>query len=343
MKITAKEILGNENYPAISYGGYRTRDRYKVPTINQIKEDLQILYAAGFRVLRTFEAHTSIAKNLLQAIKELDIEMYVMLGAWINAKDANTVNINHDDEDYDFNKYQIDECVRLANQYNDIVKMIAVGNESMAHFALNYYTSSDVILKWVNHLQQLKNEDKLDKDLYVTSSDDYTSWNNCNKDLLKAVDFISMHVYPFHYISNDSTYSDIEKSIEYVKEQYFKIKQLTDTPIHIGETGWATKDNYLHKEVANEINQKMYYEKIKKLSNELSISCFYFSAFDEPWKQLSHADGFQNHYGLFTFDGRAKFALWKMVDENKFKKLGRGIFCSEVTKTYDGKLEWLNN
>ena len=36
---SAKEFIGNPNYPAISYGGYREKSREKQPTINQIKED----------------------------------------------------------------------------------------------------------------------------------------------------------------------------------------------------------------------------------------------------------------------------------------------------------------
>ena len=50
MKITANEILGNKDYPAISYGGYRKISRDLQPTIDEIKEDLKILSAVGYRV-----------------------------------------------------------------------------------------------------------------------------------------------------------------------------------------------------------------------------------------------------------------------------------------------------
>ena len=39
---TAADILGNSNYQAISYGGYRTTSRDTVPTIDQIKDDMRI-------------------------------------------------------------------------------------------------------------------------------------------------------------------------------------------------------------------------------------------------------------------------------------------------------------
>ena len=38
MNITAKEILGNNNYPAISYGGYRKTSRDFQPSIDEIKK-----------------------------------------------------------------------------------------------------------------------------------------------------------------------------------------------------------------------------------------------------------------------------------------------------------------
>ena len=37
---SAAEILGNPNYLAISYGGYRTKSRDDQPSITQLKEDL---------------------------------------------------------------------------------------------------------------------------------------------------------------------------------------------------------------------------------------------------------------------------------------------------------------
>ena len=51
-----------------------------------------------------------------------------------------------------------------------------------------------------------KKENKLPKDLWITSSDDFASWgggdtayqNSDLEDLIRAVDYISMHTYPFH-------------------------------------------------------------------------------------------------------------------------------------------------
>ena len=89
----ASQILGNPNYLAISYGGYRTNSRDVQPTISELKEDMLILEAAGIRIVRTYNLQYAKASNVVKAIHELkkensSFEMYVMLGAWIDCKDA---------------------------------------------------------------------------------------------------------------------------------------------------------------------------------------------------------------------------------------------------------------
>ena len=370
MEKTASMILGNPNYPAISYGGYRERTRDVQPSVDDAKEDMRILHAAGFRILRTYDTHLDLAKNTLEAIKQIktedpSFEMYVMLGAWITAANPNTDNVIHNQEDYDFNKYEIDETVRLANLYPDIVKVIAVGNEAMVHWATSYFVTPDIILKWVNYLQGLKKTNQLPENLWITSSDDFSSWGgggaeyhtNELNELIQAVDFISMHTYPFHnthynpYFWQYSDTTDQEKQINelmqnaknFAKDQFLAVRKYIDSidktkSIHIGETGWATVDTYLYGETgsraADEYKQAIYYRHMQDLCNELSISCFYFSAFDEPWKDYANIDGSENHFGLFTVDGRAKYALWEMVDNEIFKDLNRGK--NSILKSFDG-------
>ena len=370
MEKTASMILGNPNYPAISYGGYRERTRDVQPSVDDAKEDMRILHAAGFRILRTYDTHLDLAKNTLEAIKQIktedpSFEMYVMLGAWITAANPNTDNVIHNQEDYDFNKYEIDETVRLANLYPDIVKVIAVGNEAMVHWATSYFVTPDIILKWVNYLQGLKKTNQLPENLWITSSDDFSSWGgggaeyhtNELNELIQAVDFISMHTYPFHnthynpYFWQYSDTTDQEKQINelmqnaknFAKDQFLAVRKYIDSidktkSIHIGETGWATVDTYLYgatgSRAADEYKQAIYFKHMQDLCNELSISCFYFSAFDEPWKDYANIDGSENHFGLFTVDGRAKYALWEMVDNEIFKDLNRGK--NSILKTFDG-------
>ena len=51
--MTAEKLLGNINYQAICYGGYRTKTRDNEPSIAELKEDMKILSAMNIKIIRT--------------------------------------------------------------------------------------------------------------------------------------------------------------------------------------------------------------------------------------------------------------------------------------------------
>jgi len=163
-EISAKDILGNPEYLAFSYGGYRQNTREIVPTVEELKDDMKILSAMGIKLLRTYNTNQyEHAANLLKAIQELktedpDFEMYVMLGTWIECEGAWSDNANHNAGNIENNTSEINAAIEMAKTYPDIVKIIAVGNEAMVQWAIKYYVTPNVILKWVNHLQELKKD-----------------------------------------------------------------------------------------------------------------------------------------------------------------------------------------
>ena len=138
--ISAKEILRNPEYQAISYSGYRELSRDIVPAIKELKEDMLLLEAMGIKIVRTYNVYLDAVPRLLEAISELkkedpEFEMYVMMGAWIDAKNAWTEKPDRiRNEDSPRNVKEIERAVNLAVKYPDIVKIIAVGNEAMVHW-----------------------------------------------------------------------------------------------------------------------------------------------------------------------------------------------------------------
>ncbi|WP_439131315.1 glycosyl hydrolase family 17 protein [Polaribacter sp.] len=373
--LTAAEILGNPKYLAISYGGYRENSREIQPTIPQLKEDLKIMHAMGIRILRTYNVQPKLphASNILKAISQLkkenaNFEMYVMLGAWIDCLNAWTdKEPNHDIESPE-NEGEIARAVALANQYPDIVKVIAVGNEAMVKWATSYFVQPNVILKWVNYLQNLKKEGELSKDVWITSSDDFSSWGGGDEtykvkdleDLIKAVDYVSMHTYPYHYThympgfwtvpENEQNLSDIEKVDKAMLRAANKAKQLyqkvvdyvhsidTTKTVHIGETGWATISSGHYgvngSRATDQYKQGLYYKHLRDWTNKEGIACFYFEAFDEQWKDAQNPLGSENHFGLINLKGEAKYPIWDLVDQGTFKGLTRG--GKTITKTFGG-------
>lgn len=378
--MTAEAILGNPDYLAMSYGGFRKTSRDIEPTILEIKEDMKILSAMGVKIIRTYNVHLQEATTILEAITKLKKEdetfqMYVMLGAWIDCKNAWTnLEPNHDVES-DANAAEIDKAVALASQYPEIVKIIAVGNEAMVKWATAYYVQPTVILKWVNHLQELKKAGRLPADLWITSSDNFASWGGGESQyhvpdlekLIKAVDYISMHTYPMHDTHYNPTFwgvlkfenaltkeekinASLIRAVNYSKTQYNSVENYmkswnVNKPIHIGETGWASTYNEHYgnegSKATDEYKQALFYDHMRTWTNEAKISYFYFEAFDEQWKDGKNPAGSENHFGLFTVNGQAKYALWNLIDKNKFKGLTRNGY--PIEKTYDGNKEALLN
>ncbi|MBK8566872.1 MAG: glycosyl hydrolase family 17 [Saprospiraceae bacterium] len=371
--LTAKDILGNPNYLAISYGGYRETSREIQPTVEQLKEDLKILAAMNIKVLRTYNTKFAEASNLLKAIHELkqkdpNFEMYVMLGAWIDCEKAWTNHPHHDKEDTEANLAEIQRAVDMANQYPDIVKIIAVGNEAMVKWAASYFVQPWVILKYVDQLQALKKAGKLPKDLWITSSDNFASWGGGGDEyhvedltkLIKSVDYVSMHTYPMHdthynpafwgNFEGEETLSHTAKitaamtrARDYAIAQYQSVAKYMkalgiEKPIHIGETGWASSCNGHYgangSKATDEYKEGLYYQMMREWTNKEGIACFYFEAFDEIWKDAANPGGSENHFGLFTIDGQAKYAIWDLVDKGIFKGLTRG--GNPIVKTYNG-------
>ncbi|MFN1834431.1 glycosyl hydrolase family 17 protein [Balneola sp. MJW-20] len=372
--VTAKEILGNPDYKAISYGGYREITRDLQPTVSQLKEDMLLLHAMGIRIVRTYNVHLDHASNVLAAIRELkkedpDFEMYVMLGAWIDAKNSWTDHpVRVRDEDSKRNQVEMDTAIRLINEYPDIVKILAIGNEAMVHWQVEYYVEPSIILKWVNYAQDKKAKGELPEELWVTSSDDFASWGGGGNEyktedlneLIRSVDYISMHTYPMHnthynpdfwYAPNeDESLSDLEKiEAAMIRSRDFAISQYdtvvsymnsigVDKPVHIGETGWATLSNEFYGEsearATDEFKSARYYQLIHEWAKEAGVTIFYFEAFDEQWKDAQNPEGSENHFGLFNLKSQAKYAIWDLVDEGVFDGLTRD--GKAITKTFNG-------
>jgi exo-beta-1,3-glucanase (GH17 family) len=395
------DLLGSPNYRAISYGAWRSDVRESgalVPTVEQQKEDMKILAALGFKVLRTYNTQNYIGldgksntENLLEAISQLNaeadasgepFEMYVMLGIWIDGLNSFTDKEVIHDQENPTNALEMSMAIKLAKQYPEIIKVMAVGNEAMVHWA-PYYVVPGIILKHVNSLQALKEQGELAQDLWITSSDNHASWgsegvngdyiNEDLKELIATVDYISLHIYPFHdtfyhdtfwSIPSEEAHFSIQQKVDAAMERS-KVEALTQTlatqqymlglgiekQIHIGETGWASvanvnygddsEGNDLQSRAADEYKQKAFYDAMQTWSDEFGASMFYFQGFDEPWKGDMHNPGdSEKHFGLIDIEGNAKYVVWDKVDKLNSLSLTRGSVTS-FTKSFDGNIKQL--
>jgi exo-beta-1,3-glucanase (GH17 family) len=332
----------------------------------------------NIKVLRTYNVHYAEAENLLRCIKEMkqedpEFEMYVMLGAWIDCLNAWTGLPTDHNQESPKNEIEIKKAVELTNLYQDIVIVLAVGNEAMVKWATSYYVQPWIILKWVNYLQELKAKGELPADLWITSSDNFASWGggaseyhveDLNK-LYEAVDYISVHTYPMHDthynpefwgVLPDETDLDQEEQIykamlrardyavnQYQSVIYYMLSLGIEKPVHIGETGLATFSNEHYgptgAKATDEYKSKLFHDLIREWSDANHVSCFYFEAFDEQWKDSANPGGSENHFGLINLKSQAKYTLWDLVDQGVFDGITRD--GKPITKTFDGDFDAL--
>lgn len=376
--LTADVILGNPDYPAISYSGWRTTRRAAelCPTVAELKEDLLLMHAMGVRVIRTYNTQMfPQAERTLQAISELQeedpgFEMYVMLGAWIQRLGVDSEGSSPTVGDEVFNGLEIRRAIELAEAYPQIVKIIAVGNEAMVTWQPHHVAPS-IIHKWVNVLREAREDGRLDPDLWITTSDNWAALGGeasyRNDDLLallRSLDYVSLHTYALHDTYYYPTFNwalaaesglpateqqarAVERALAHQRAQVEAMRAYMtgngiDREIHIGETGWATRDDsHIGDEgtrATNEYTAKLFHDGLRAWTDSEGVSCFYFQAFDEPWKS-STVDGSESHFGLFTAAGEAKAAIWHLVDAGAFEGLGRN--GKVVTKTFGGDMERL--
>ena len=104
----------------------------------------------------------------------------------------------------------------------------------------------------MSHLQDLKKENKLPKNLWITSSDNFASWGggsdeyhteDLNK-LIKEVDYISMHTYPMH----DTHYNPV---FWYTKEEKPNIEKVNNIMLRARDYAVSQYDSVAHFTIAS--------------------------------------------------------------------------------------------
>ena len=305
---------------AVAYSPYRTATSEaglaaeSIP-LNNIKQDLQLLRRAGFGAVRVFDSSDKVAAQTIQAIRELNLDMKVMLGVWINTTSGSNAAANRV-----ANNAEIARAVALANAYPDVVKAISVGNETLVSWnTWNPQTTQDM----ASYLRDIRKRVSQP----ITTDDNWAffaaNMGEKNPDpVINEIDFVSMHTYPII----DAQYSlwdwkqtqaaagtqrvaaMMDAAIAKAKADYRSVRNHLDSaghatmPIVVGETGWKAEPSGGEAMRASPVNQKMYYERLLAWKQESGgpKTIVYFSAFDEAWKQSD------DKWGMFNAQRQAR-------------------------------------
>jgi exo-beta-1,3-glucanase (GH17 family) len=302
---------------AICYSGFREGqhpdrgDGAVNPSYEETLEDLQILSKnSNFNLIRVYDSGEN-TQTILRVIKENNLNIKMMLGIWLKAEISNhegcpwlTEPIPQKvlDQNKIDNMKEIESGIRLANEYNDIIVAVAVGNEALVEWNDHMVT----VEKIIEYVRKVKDEVEQE----VTVADNFKWWALDGKELSAEVDFISIHVYPVW------EGQDIETGLSYSIDNIQEVKDsLPEARIVITEAGWATTASEFG-ERASEEKQERYYNEIMNWADEMNYTLFFFEAFDEPWKgDPSNPIGAEKHWGLFKVDRTPKKVMQKLYPE----------------------------
>ena len=299
---------------AVAYSPYRSAVNVDglagevVPPAN-IKQDLDLLVAAGFGLIRLFDSDDKVGKQTLQVIRSNNLNIKVQLGVYIQSGND------------PFNQAQLARAVALANEFRDIVVAVSIGNETMVVWSFNKVAPAVM----AGYISKVRNQITQP----ITTDDNYLFWASAPTTITDVIDFASLHTYSELDTFFDPTRWDwkfknvpaaeraaamMDGAIAEARRQYnegrayLDSKGLSNIPITIGETGWNAVDLGRLAFRAHPVNQKMYLDRLNAWAVEGRASAgpkavVYFEAFDEPWKLGD------DKWGLFNAQRQARYAI----------------------------------
>lgn len=292
---------------AIAYSGFREGqhpDRgmgAKNPSDEEILEDLKILVANDFGLIRLYDAGEN-SRATLRLIREHELPITVLQGIWLNAEFSNHEGCEwlHEPIPEDelaanvlVNQAEVARGIELANEYSSIVVAVNVANEALVSWNDHMVPVEQVI----NYVRQVKAQIEQP----VTVADNYEWWIEDGAELAREVDFLGIHTYPAW------EGKPIDEGLSYTIENLQRVRAaLPDKPIAVLEAGWATTAEEFG-ERASEANQERYYNEINDWAITHNMTIFFFEAFDEPWKgDPARPLGAEKHWGIFNVDRSPK-------------------------------------
>ena len=283
----------------ISYSPYRDGegpDTEGLTSKEHILEDLMII-AQRWNLIRLYGADPQ-HRRILEVIRDNNLPIKVMQGIWLDGHQTEAENTA-----------QVEEGIRLANEFPDIVTAVNVGNEIFVYWSWHRIEDMDGVIDQIRHVRENIKQP-------VTVSDDYNFWNKPEAQKVAAeLDFICLHGYA---IWNKQF---LDNAMKWTEETYNDIQRRhPDHKIAFCETGWPTSrvstgdsdEARLVKANVGEVEQKVFFDKYHAWVNKNKVISFYFSSFDEKWK--GGFDGetpmkkMEKHWGLYKSDRSPKLA-----------------------------------
>ena len=203
--------------------------------------------------------------------------MLVTAGAWIGA-------------DENANRREIAALTAKLKIYPNIERAI-VGNESL----LRQDVTPEQLMHYLDEVRSKTSKP-------ISTAEPWHIWEK-NPDLVRHVDFIAVHLLPYH------EGLPIERAVDYAMQRYEALMQkFPRKKIVITEIGWPSRGPTIGEAVASEINQARFVREFLAKAAKKPYDYYLMEAFDQPWKQS--LEGWAGAYwGMFDADREEKYSL----------------------------------
>jgi exo-beta-1,3-glucanase (GH17 family) len=258
------------------------------PTPEQLDADLRLM-GEKTHSIRTYAS----AEGSMPAIPALAQKhgLKMIQGAWLGTIKAD-------------NKIEIAEVIRSANAHPDVVKRIIVGNEVLLR---GDFEPKQLI----EYIREVKRSVK-----QPVSYADVWSMYMKYPELIKEVDFITIHILPYW----EDEPITVEQAPAHIERIYKQVQQEADAiapgkSILIGESGWPGEGRQRGWSVPSVVNEAKFIRELIKVANKNGFDYNIVEAFNQSWK--SEFEGVVGaNWGLYSVDRKEVFPLTGKVYEN---------------------------
>lgn len=257
------------------------------PLAEHIDEDLKLL-ADKTESIRTYSSLGGMEPTPELARK---YGLKMIQGGWLGSV-------------YKDNRKEMDALIKSANQNPDVVKRVIVGNEVLLRGDLD-------VGRLIGYIREVKRAVK-----QPVSYADVWSMYMKHPELIKEVDFITIHILPYwedEPISVESASEHLEKIVKQVEDEARGIAP--GKPILIGESGWPSAGRQRGMAIPTVVNEAKFIRGMIQIANHHGFDYNIVEAFNQPWK--SNLEGVVGaNWGLFSADRKPVFPLTGPVSEN---------------------------
>jgi exo-beta-1,3-glucanase (GH17 family) len=260
----------------------------KFPTAEQIDSDLRLMGETTHSI-RTYASAEGSMPVIPALAQKHGLKM--IQGAWLGGLKAD-------------NKIEVDEVIRSANANPDVVNRVIVGNEVLLRGDLK----PDQLIEYIREVKKAVKQ--------PVSYADVWSMYMKYPELIKEVDFITIHILPY-WEDEPITVEEAPKHIERIFKQVQKEAEAIapGKPILIGESGWPGEGRQRGWSVPSVVNEAKFIRALIEVANRNGFDYNIVEAFNQSWK--SEMEGVVGaNWGLFSVDRKEVFPLTGKVYEN---------------------------